>query len=59
MKPETKNDKVDHINHDKTDNQRSNLRICDDTLNAHNRSSDGYRGIYGTKRTGKRRETWA
>ncbi len=46
MKPETKNDKVDHINHDKTDNRRSNLRICDDVLNAHNRSSDGYRGIY-------------
>ncbi len=45
---------VDHINHDKTDNTRENLRIADDVTNARNRQKSAnkicrYKGV--TRRT--------
>ena len=36
---------VDHINHDKKDNRKANLRVCESFQNSYNRKS-GKRGIY-------------
>lgn len=46
MKPE-QGDLVDHINNNPLDNRVLNLRICDDSLNSHNRTiKEGkYRGV--------------
>lgn len=49
-----KSESVDHINGDKSDNRRSNLRICSLSQNIHNQglrknNSSGYKGISLTK----------
>jgi len=48
---------VDHINGDKLDNRRSNLRLCDDAQQAHNRVSVGgvsrFKGVTWEKHLGK------
>ena len=48
-------EEIDHINMDKLDNRRENLRICDRLTNMQNRglnknSSTGYNGIYLNKK---------
>lgn len=42
---------VDHVNHDKADNRRSNLRLCDDSLNHGNMRlrSDNTSGAKGVR----------
>jgi hypothetical protein len=49
---------TDHINHDRSDNRRRNLRICTSSQNNANvnRRSDntsGYKGVYFNRRDGK------
>jgi len=47
-------EQVDHINHDRLDNQRSNIRVCTHEQNQHNRSlnrnnTSGYKGVHWNK----------
>lgn len=49
---------IDHINHSKLDNQKSNLRAVTHGVNQTNRfvlsnASSGYRGVYAIKASGK------
>lgn len=49
---------VDHINHDKTDNRKLNLRVCTRINNAWNNTgssanTSGHRGVYWEKQTGR------
>ncbi len=49
---------VDHINNNKLDNRRSNLRVCTNIQNHQNtpkqkNNISGYKGVYFNKRTGK------
>ena len=49
---------IDHINHIRTDNRRSNLRISNSSLNAHNNTkqkntSSKYKGVCYSKHTNK------
>lgn len=49
-RPLAKGEMCDHINRDKLDNRRDNLRLADKSLNAVNtkdkKNSTGYRGVY-------------
>lgn len=51
------NEIIDHVNQNKTDNRRSNLRVASKSLNALNsnkvRSSTGYRGVLRNRQKGK------
>jgi len=51
---------VDHINHDKRDNRRANLRVCSRAQNFGNRHLDPNQNTSGYKGVGweKRRNCW-
>ena len=58
---EDKSRMVDHINHDKLDNRKQNLRECTASENARNMKgtgnrSAGYKGVH--RKTGNRRKPW-
>ena len=50
---------VDHINHDKLDNQKSNLRVCSTSENCHNQQmhsvakTSRFKGVYFDKQANK------
>lgn len=44
---------IDHINHNKLDNRKSNLRICNRSQNMANSIDDGYKGVTWHKRAHK------
>ena len=50
---------VDHINHDKLDNRKSNLRVCSSSENSHNQKmqtkvkSSRFKGVYFNKNANK------
>jgi hypothetical protein len=48
---------TDHINHNKLDNRRCNLRICNQSLNMANSIDHGYKGVRWDKHAGKWRVT--
>lgn len=53
-----KGDSVDHINHDKADNRRNNLRICTHSENLRNvkklkHNTSGYKGVWWHDKTKK------
>lgn len=53
MNPNT-DEEIDHINRNKLDNRKSNLRICNRSINMQNRgvnknNTSGYKGIYINK----------
>jgi len=50
--------KTDHINYNKLDNRKCNLRICTDAQNARNRpkqsnNTSGYKGVFLSKKTNR------
>ena len=50
---------VDHINRNKLDNRRSNLHFCNQSVNAHNKtSSSGYKGVHYQKKNIKTGKVW-
>lgn len=56
----SENKYVDHINHDPLDNRKSNLRVCDNMDNTHNRragknNTTGQKGVDFDKKSGKYR----
>lgn len=62
MKPATKME-VDHINQDKLDNRRANLRVVSSGHNKINRSmgnnTSGRTGVYYYKNEGRQKRWWA
>lgn len=58
MDCKTKEEQVDHINHNTIDNRRSNLRIVDNSKNQMNKrirkdNKSGYKGVYWSKSNNK------